>query len=112
MLSQEKVDAFNVGHVYPSVKQMRRVVEKNGCFEIVKMEIRNARPNLEAPIDMESAVMHLRALAESTIANHLGTGIVDQLFTRAIQQKTKFSHMLYSSGIHIGSQLFAVLKRK
>lgn len=112
MLSQEKVDAFNVGHVYPSVKQMRRVVEKSGSFEIVKMEIRNARPNVEAPIDMEGAVMHLRALAQTTVANHLGNGVVDELFKRAIQQKRKFSHMLYSSGIHIGAQLFAVLKRK
>lgn len=111
MLSQDKVDTLNVPHVYPSVKQMRRATEKNGCFEIVEMEIRNARSNQEAPIDIESAVMHLRALAESTMANHLGSHIVEELFNRAVEKKTLFSQMLYSAGIQIGSQLFALLKR-
>ncbi|XP_047940321.1 loganic acid O-methyltransferase-like isoform X2 [Salvia hispanica] len=111
MLSQDKVDTLNVPHVYPSVKQMRRAMEKNGCFEIVEMEIRNARSNQEAPIDIESAVMHLRALAESTMANHLGSHIVEELFNRAVEKKTLFSQMLYSAGIQIGSQLFALLKR-
>lgn len=112
VLSQDEVDSLNVPHVYPSVKQMSRAVEKNGCFEVVKMEIRNARPNVEAPIDIESAVMHLRALAEASVANHLGPRTVEELFNRAVDRKTLFAQMLYSAGIQIGSQLFAVLKRK
>ncbi|KAI3443709.1 hypothetical protein Pfo_000374 [Paulownia fortunei] len=112
LLDQDQVDSFNIPHVYPSVKEMTRLVEKNGSFIIVKMELRNSRPSTEAPIDIESAIMHLRAFTEGTVANHLGSEIVDQLFTRAFQQKTKFSHMLYSSGIEIGAQLFSVLKRK
>lgn len=112
MLAQDKVDTLNVPHVYPSMKQMRKAVEKNGSFEIVKMEMRNARPNLEAPINIESAVMHLRALAEGTIANYLDSSIVEELFERAVDQKTRFSEMLYSAEIEIGSQLFAVLRRK
>ncbi|KAH6817144.1 hypothetical protein C2S51_000747 [Perilla frutescens var. frutescens] len=112
VLSQEKVDAFNVPHVYPSMKQMKRAVEKNGCFEIVKMEIRNARSNLESPINIDIALMHLRALAQGTLVNHFGNLIVDQLFERALHHKTKFSHMLFSAGIEISAQLFAVLKRK
>ncbi|XP_057765021.1 loganic acid O-methyltransferase-like [Salvia miltiorrhiza] len=113
VLKQDKVDTLNIPHVYPSMKQMRRAVEKNGCFEIVEMEIRNARSNLDAPIDIESAVMHLRALAEASVANHLGSHeLVEELFNRALHRKALFSQMLYSAGIQIGSQLFAILKRK
>ncbi|KAL8524881.1 hypothetical protein ACS0TY_014485 [Phlomoides rotata] len=92
---------------------MKRVVQENGDFEIVNMEIRNARRNQEARINIEGAIMHLRAFTEGSIANHFGSSeIVDHLFNRAILHKTNFSHMLYSSGIQIGAQLFAVLQRK
>ncbi|GFP95945.1 probable S-adenosylmethionine-dependent methyltransferase at5g38780 [Phtheirospermum japonicum] len=110
LLNQDQIDSFNFPHVYPCVEQMTRLVQKNGCFDIVKMELRNARPNPQALIDIEGAIMHVRAFTEGTIANHLGTQIVDQLFIRAFKQKTKFTHMLHSSAIQIGSQLFAVLK--
>ncbi|KAL7137578.1 hypothetical protein ABFS83_10G102100 [Erythranthe nasuta] len=112
ILIQDRVDSLNIPHVYPSVKQMKRLVEQNGCFEIVKMELRNARSNMEAPIDIESAVMHLRAFTEETIVHQLGIEIVDELFKRAVKQKNKFYQMLHASGIEIGAQFFAVLKRK
>lgn len=91
---------------------MSGCVQENGCFEIIKMEIRNARPHKEAPIDMESAIMHLRAFTEESIANHMGMGVADELFKRAMHHKSKFSNMLYSSGVDPDSQFFAVLKRK
>ncbi|KAL8040529.1 hypothetical protein ABFX02_10G104400 [Erythranthe guttata] len=112
ILIQDRVDSLNIPHVYPSVKQMKSLVELNGSFEIVKMELRNARSDMEAPIDIESAVMHLRAFTEETIVNQLGIEIVDELFKRAVKQKNKFYQMLHASGIEIGAQFFSVLKRK
>ncbi|KAL1531377.1 loganic acid O-methyltransferase-like [Salvia divinorum] len=41
VIEQEQVDSFNVPNVYPCVKDLRRVVERNGCFQIVKMEFRD-----------------------------------------------------------------------
>lgn len=112
LIDQDEVDSFNIPHVYPSVEQMSRIVEKNGCFSIVKMELRNARPDPKAPIDYEVAVMNLRAFAEGTFANHFRSNTVEEIFRRAIQQKSKFVHMLDSSGIEVGAQLFAILMRK
>ncbi|KAG6411666.1 hypothetical protein SASPL_129750 [Salvia splendens] len=43
MLSQDKVDTLNVPHVYPSVKQMRKAMEKNGWFRNGNKE-RKVRP--------------------------------------------------------------------
>lgn len=65
LVRQEQVDTFNIPHVYPSVEQMTRIINHNGQFKIVRMELRSARSEPNAPIDMESAVMHLRAFTES-----------------------------------------------
>ncbi|XP_051150185.1 loganic acid O-methyltransferase-like [Andrographis paniculata] len=111
MLKQYQVDSFNIPHVYPSMTQMRRFVEDNGSFRIVKMELRNARPNKEAPVDIGSAIMHLRAFTEATVASHMGREIVEPLFAKALQHKQRFSDMLYDVGHEIGVQLFAVLQR-
>ncbi|XP_073146408.1 loganic acid O-methyltransferase-like [Henckelia pumila] len=112
LIEEDEVDSFNIPHVYPSIKQMSRIVEKNGRFNIVKTALRNARPDPKVPIDNEVAVMHLRALAEGTFANHFKSDTVVEVFTRAIQQKSKLGHLLDSSGIEVGAQLFAVLMRK
>ncbi|XP_073057660.1 loganic acid O-methyltransferase-like [Primulina eburnea] len=112
LIDQDEVDSFNIPHVYPSVKQMSRIVEKNGCFSIVNMKLRNARIDPKAPLDLELGVMHMRALAEGTFKNHFSGDTVEEIFRRAIQLKSKFGHMLDSSGIEVGAQLFAVLMRK
>lgn len=108
VVEQDGVDSFNIPHVYPSMKEMRRVVEKNGCFEIVRMEHGGARGSM----DIESAIMHLRACSEGTMAKHFGNEIVKELFERAIQQKLNYAHILVTSGVQNADQLFAALKRK
>lgn len=112
LIDEDEVDSFNIPHVYPSVEQMSRIVAKNGCFSIVKMELRNSLPDPKAPIDNEVAVMHIRALAEGTFMNHFRRNAVEELFRRAVQQKSKLGHMLDSSGVEFGAQLFAILMRK
>ncbi|XP_051150579.1 loganic acid O-methyltransferase-like [Andrographis paniculata] len=112
MLKQHQVDSFNIPHVYPSMKQMKRFVENNGSFRIVKMELQNAWLNKEAPIDMVTAIMHLRAFTEMTIASHMGCEIIEPLFAKALQRKQKLSDMLYDAGHKIGLRyLFTILQR-
>ncbi|KAG8367056.1 hypothetical protein BUALT_Bualt16G0032700 [Buddleja alternifolia] len=113
LLNQDQVDTFNVPQVYPSVKEMTRLVEKNGLFNIEKMELKNRKANIKAGIDPESGIMHLRAVGEGTFAKHFGGHIVDEMFKRTVQQKETLYHFLsVLSGVEIGIQLFAVLKRK
>ena len=80
------------------------MVEKNKCFEIVKME------KVESAVAGETkiSVMHLRAGLEGTLTNHFGNEIVEQVFERAMQQH----HKLQSTQIHTSSTgIFVVLRR-
>ncbi|XP_073148127.1 loganic acid O-methyltransferase-like [Henckelia pumila] len=112
LIKQDGVDSFNIPHVYPSVKQMSKIVEKNGCFSIKKMEMRNTRTELEASIDHDGAIMHLRAAMEGTFLKHFGRKTAEELFKRTIQQKSTLYDMMDKSRSEIGAQIFAVLTRK
>ncbi|KAH6779037.1 hypothetical protein C2S52_010274 [Perilla frutescens var. hirtella] len=114
VVEQEEVDSFNFPSVSPSMKDMRRVVEKNGCFEIVRMELGEAElpSNGDGEVDAERVLVLYRAASEKTFANHFGNEIVDQLYVRAIQKKLKYTQNLHSFGVKTSTQLFAALKRK
>ncbi|XP_073030079.1 loganic acid O-methyltransferase-like [Primulina eburnea] len=112
LIKQDEVDSFNIPHVYPSVKQMSKIVDKNGCFSVVKMELRNTRTDLEASLDRDGAIIHLRAAMEGTFLRHFGRKTAEELFKRTIQQKSELYDMLDKSGSEVGAQIFAVLVRK
>ncbi|XP_047982997.1 loganic acid O-methyltransferase-like [Salvia hispanica] len=104
VLAQERVDSFNIPIVFPWVEQVRRLLEKNKCFEIVKME----KVEIAGKRDSKTSVMHIRAGLEGTLSNHFGSEIVEQVFERAIQQQ----HNLQVKHIDISSTgIFVVLRR-
>ena len=109
VIEQDQVDSFNVPNVYPCVKDLRRVVERNGCFEIVKMEFGEVSIGKVEP---ENSIMIIRAIFEGCMANHFGAMVVNQLFVRAMQNKLQFAEILNSAGIQgTISQIMVVLKR-
>ncbi|XP_057764883.1 loganic acid O-methyltransferase-like [Salvia miltiorrhiza] len=111
LIEQEQVDLFNIPNVYPCAKDLRRVVERNGCFEIVKMEFGNVV--VGGTMEPESFILQMRAIFERSMANHFGNAVVHQLFERAMQLKLDFARLLGSAGIHeIMGQVLAALKRK
>ncbi|XP_057764838.1 loganic acid O-methyltransferase-like [Salvia miltiorrhiza] len=109
VLAQEEMESFNVPSFFTCIDDMRRVVEKNGSFEIVKMEMVDLAINADA----ETLVRHLRASTEGTMVKHFGKEIVEQVFERAMQQKLHFTRILDSMGDKVfAGMLFAVLNRK
>ncbi|KAL1543579.1 gibberellin A4 carboxyl methyltransferase [Salvia divinorum] len=106
VLSQERVDSFNVPIVFPCVEDIRRLVGKINSFEIVKMEMIKGESAMEG--GTETAVMHIRAGLEGTLTNHFGNEIVEQVFVRAMQhqQKLHFAQINTST-----TGVFAVIKR-
>ncbi|XP_047973851.1 loganic acid O-methyltransferase-like [Salvia hispanica] len=102
VLAQERVDSFNIPIIFPYIEEIRRLIEKNKCFEIVKME------KLESAGNSENAIMHIRAGFEGTLTTHFGSEIVEQVFVRAIQHQHKLHSTLTSTS---STGIFVVLRR-
>lgn len=103
------MDSFNIPNFFPCAMDMKKVVEENGCFEIVRMEMVEVKPVKEA----EVVIMHFRAIFEGIFSNHFGNEIFDLLFKRLMQQKIQRTQVLEAlfSNMDFISLLFAVLKR-
>ncbi|GMN46346.1 hypothetical protein TIFTF001_015528 [Ficus carica] len=104
MISDEKVDSFNVPVYYASLQEVEAAVKRNGCFNIELMEnIIHEKPQ---PKVMSAT---FRAGLEGTFKEHFGDEILDELFDKLLYNK------LQESSLHSKScesvYLFVSLKR-
>ncbi|XP_057804902.1 loganic acid O-methyltransferase-like [Salvia miltiorrhiza] len=113
VVDKAKIDGFNLPIYAPTVGEMRRVIEKNGCFMIERMELTDPRSKVDGAIDVGSLIMHMRAGMEGIFTTHFGDSVVDRMFAKASAKAQEMSHLLEST-YHQSSatQLFLVLKRK
>lgn len=107
MVSEEKVDSFNVPIYYMSLEELEAAVERNGCFSVERIE------NLPFPQGSGSVgklfISHVRAVIEGLIKQHFGHEILDKLFDLCYK-KFEEQRYEYASGMPI--IYLAVLKRK
>ncbi|XP_009347732.2 loganic acid O-methyltransferase-like [Pyrus x bretschneideri] len=107
MVSEEKVDSFNVPIYYMSLEELEAAVERNGCFSVERIE------NLPFPQGSGSIskliISHIRAAIEGLIKQHFGHEILDELFDLCCK-KFEEQRLEYESGRLI--IYLAVLKRK
>ena len=86
IVSQEKVDLFNVPTYIMSPQELGGAVERNGCFSIEKMGILHYTTSshyqsLTSSRDKAQVIAsHVRAVMEGLIKAHFGDEILDQLF--------------------------------
>lgn len=104
IVSHEKIDSFNLPIYSQSPEEVKRIIHKNGCFEILKLE--------EQPRQIRSLVTpeECRAGFESIIRKHFGDQIIEQLFERyskKIAGRPPFS----ADDRTIAHGLFLLLKR-
>ncbi|KAJ4821914.1 hypothetical protein Tsubulata_017062 [Turnera subulata] len=92
LVSQEKVEAFNIPMYYTPVKELESFLGKNGDFRLERiyaiqsdtLEDLQRRINIEPtiPIVASSATSAVRAFMEEAIKKHVGEEIVDSVFER------------------------------
>ncbi|XP_054794192.1 loganic acid O-methyltransferase-like [Prosopis cineraria] len=109
LISEEKVDTFNIPTFFPHVKDLMKIFEANKDFSIEQSELIDNKGFL-AP-NIESHVSRLRAVLEVLIEKHFGDGIVDELFDRFTEKVRAYPEVLdaLKFKFHV---LFVVLKRK
>ncbi|KAJ6951551.1 loganic acid O-methyltransferase [Populus alba] len=112
-ISEAQVDSFNLPMYVPSLEEMMELVQKNGCFDIEKMELTSPGVLHESMTNTSSMgkaiVMHVRAGMERMLIQHFGSEIIDELFNRYARKFEEFPHHVQPSK---KLQLFVVLIRK
>ncbi|KAJ8761160.1 hypothetical protein K2173_001216 [Erythroxylum novogranatense] len=109
IISEEKVDVFNLPIYYPRIKELETVIHKNGCFSIEKME-NMARLMKHVPPTVGAVTSHTRAIFQALIKEHFGAEIVDDLFERFAK---RLHQNFYPGNLenHKHLELFVLLKR-
>ncbi|KAF4373597.1 hypothetical protein F8388_025291 [Cannabis sativa] len=110
IISQEKLDSFNLPIFSPSPKEIKKIIQKNGCFEILRLEV---QPRTLHPM---ITLQQCRAGFENIITKHFDDNnndnvIIEQLFDRYSKKIGGYSPISEDDKtMAIG--LFLLLKRR
>ncbi|PHT60456.1 hypothetical protein CQW23_02819 [Capsicum baccatum] len=110
-LDEFLVDSFNLPMYFPSPEDMTKVVEKNGCFNIEKVELTYPKSKLVDEADAKTIMINLRAILEGVLSNHFGCKIAEEACTRTILKSDEISIWM-KANYERSCQLFIALKRK
>ncbi|RYR54724.1 hypothetical protein Ahy_A06g030016 isoform A [Arachis hypogaea] len=111
VISEEKVDSFNVPLIYPSVKAVKEILRGcDECFSIEWMEILEFKNMVSLPIG-QIFVSWFRAALQRTIEKHFGAKIVDKLFERFAEKVKEFPDIMNTDKLKL-DVLFVLLRRK
>ncbi|KAI3473503.1 hypothetical protein Pfo_031436 [Paulownia fortunei] len=111
IIDKAEIDAFNLPIYAPTATEMRKLIEKNGCFSIERIEITIRRSQVNGSVNVHSLIIHLRAALEGIFTKHFGNAVVEKMFNKTLAKSEEISEFLescYPVSIH----LFVVLKRK
>lgn len=106
LLSEDKFDSFNLPFYCPSVEELRTLIDENGCFDILKLEIQAAQT------PAYPSVQQCRAGMESILKKHFGDEIIELLFDRYSKNKNiaGSASLVADDGLAVG--FFVLVKRK
>ncbi|OMO72392.1 SAM dependent carboxyl methyltransferase, partial [Corchorus olitorius] len=111
IISESQVDSFNFPVYAASAKEMKGIIERNGCFSIERLETTNPLSEAFVQPDTRVVTLHLRAGLEGIISKHFGNKIIDELFDRFDKKAEENSYLLNNPSYSL-NQLFLVLIRK
>ncbi|CAK7349659.1 unnamed protein product [Dovyalis caffra] len=107
IISEEKLDSFNVPQYFPSPQEMEAAVKRNGSFCIERIECLHDEKKQANPKEARAFSSHVRAGLEFLLSEHFGHEIMDELFdsfTRKIEENEVFD-------LGVAFKLLVVLKR-
>ncbi|XP_055815377.1 loganic acid O-methyltransferase-like [Solanum dulcamara] len=110
-LDESLVDSFNLPMYFPSVEDMTKVVEKNDCFSIEKIELTYPKSKLVDEADAKTLMINLRAVVEGLLINHFGSEIGKKACETTILKSEEISAWM-KANYEKSCQLFVALKRK
>ncbi|KAK6228686.1 hypothetical protein SCA6_001026 [Theobroma cacao] len=109
IVSEAKVDTFNLPIYFTYPKELRQIIEGNGCFSIKRMEILNIPKQRIVMPEPRQRTLYLRALLEALIEKHFGNEIIDQLFEIYLRKLSE-SPIILNPEYQETTALFVLLK--
>ncbi|KAB5548137.1 hypothetical protein DKX38_011543 [Salix brachista] len=103
IICDHEIDSFNMPLYSPSIEELRKLIEKNGCFGIARLE---TLPPRSVPLP---SAEECRSGFESILRKHFRSEIIEQLFERYTAKIAGQPPVKTIDGFAIG--LFVILKR-
>lgn len=79
LVSEEKVDSFNLPVYYSSAKELDDIIKNNGHFCIERMNTLD-HPMMKMKVDVRIAISHFRAVFQGLREKHFGKDDADRIF--------------------------------
>ncbi|XVF71527.1 hypothetical protein PTKIN_Ptkin12aG0045100 [Pterospermum kingtungense] len=112
LVSEEKVDSFNLPRYHPTPQELEGLIKKNPCFSIERMErIFPSKARLAMASDNALVISHVRAIWDEIFEEHFGAEIIDELFDRFSKKMVESSPFSASLKYEHMVELFVLLKR-
>nr|TKR63988.1 hypothetical protein D5086_0000320230 [Populus alba] len=109
IISEEKVDSFNIPIYFSSPQEVEATVERNGYFNLERIECLPLEKSQDTiPQKSRAVSYHIRAGLEYLLKEHFGHEILDELFD-SFNKKLEKSQVFQ---LGLTYSLLAVLKRK
>ncbi|KAH1131072.1 hypothetical protein J1N35_002450 [Gossypium stocksii] len=111
LVTEEKVKSFNLPLYFPSAKEVKELIERNGHFSIESMNEITEQLKRGQPLpSTQNCISHVRAGFEGLIKDHFGTEIVDEFFT-CYANKHLQSGFVFGDNAVDNTLMFMILKR-
>ncbi|XP_049383166.1 loganic acid O-methyltransferase-like [Solanum stenotomum] len=110
IMSEEKLDSFNLPYYYTSPMELETLIKTHGCFDIVRFE-KLPTPLRQVVIDVQTAVLSVRVVTEQLFQQHFGKDITEELFQR-YAEKLDSHPVLNDDKYRTDASYFVFLKRK
>ncbi|XP_055804085.1 loganic acid O-methyltransferase-like [Solanum dulcamara] len=110
IISEEKLDSFNLPYYYTSPMELETLIKTHGCFDIVRFE-KLPTPLRQVVIDVQTAILSIRVVTEPLFQQHFGKDITEELFQR-FTEKLDSHPVLNDDKYRKDASYFVFLKRK
>ncbi|MCD7456407.1 hypothetical protein HAX54_031639 [Datura stramonium] len=110
IISEEKLDSFNLPYYYTSQMELETLIKTHGCFDIARFE-KLPTPLRQVVHDVQTAVLSIRVVTEALFQQHFGKDITEELFQRCAE-KFESHPVIYDDKYRTEASYFVFLKRK
>lgn len=110
VISEEKVDSFNLPLYYSSAKELEEIIKNNGHFCIERLNMMN-HPMTKRKLDVQFAISQFRAIFQGLLEEHFGRDDVDKIFEYFAKKFAENYDSVFNGATHQHVDHFILLKR-